>query len=321
MKSKYVLVTGCAGFVGSNFVKLFESKKTGYKIIGVDNLSSGKKEVISKNVIFYKEDIQDEKKMNEIFNKYKPKFVFHFAAIPGVVACEKEPIKSSGTNILGTINLLELSAKYGVTRFIFSSSASVYGNTRQVPVSESTNTPNPLGIYAAQKLAGEVLCDVYSKRYNLETVCLRYFNIYGPGQRGGTAYASVIPAWLESHFAGNDQGTITGDGKQTRDFCYVEDIANANFLAMKTKNKLTGQTINIGSGKETSIVYTRKVIENELKNKLNIKNVAARPNDIKRSVAKTTLAKKLLGFEAKTNLSNGIKQTVSWFKKEFPNQT
>ena len=238
--SSTILVTGCAGFIGSNFIKNFIKKFPKVEIIGIDDLSSGRQSEIPKETIFYKGSILDTTLLKKIFNKHKISYVFHFAAIPRVSYSVENPVETSNVNISGTVNLLNISSKYKIKRFIFSSSSSVYGGAKNMPTSELEKT-NPKSPYAMQKYACEGFCKIFSDLFNLETVCLRYFNVFGPGQYGDSAYSTVISAWLESlYFPKNKKAFMEGNGKQSRDFCYVDNVVLANILAMKTKKSFNG---------------------------------------------------------------------------------
>lgn len=310
-----ILVTGCAGFIGSNFVNIYLKKFPKDGVVGIDDFSTGKKENVNKNINFYKGSILDKRFLDKIFKKHKIDYLFHFAALPSVSFSIENPYHSSLVNTLGTVHLLEFSHHYKVKRFVFSSSAAIYGNSKKLPIKELFNQAKPLSTYALQKHSAENFCQLFSNLYNLDTVCLRYFNVYGPGQFGGSAYSTVISAWLEAlYYPKNKKGFIEGNGKQTRDFCYVDDIVNANLLAIKAKRKLNGQVINIASGKKTSLNQIKNIIEQQTGKKLQLEKRPERIGDVKNSVADTKLAKKLLNFQTKTSLQKGISKTITWFK-------
>src|SRR3989344_3271050 len=178
MKTRTVLVTGAAGFIGSNFVRIFSKRFPKIKIVGVDDFSSGKKSLLDRRIIFYNASVADAKAVEKIFNKHRPEYVFHFAAMPRVSLSVEKPAETTKANIYGTALLLEKSRDYKVKRFVFSSS-SVYGGAKILPTKEGENPPNPVSPYALQKYAGELLCQSFGKLYGLESVCLRYFNVFG----------------------------------------------------------------------------------------------------------------------------------------------
>lgn len=314
--NKAIFVTGCAGFIGSNFTRQFKKKFPKTAIVGIDDFSSGRKDALSKGIIFYEGSILDSNLVERIFKKHKLEYVFHFAALPRVSYSVEHPLKTSEVNILGTVLLLEKSKDHGVKRFIYSSSSSVYGDAKFLPTKESENFPDPKSPYAIQKYAGEPFCKVFSDLYNLDTVCLRYFNVYGPGSYGDSPYSTVISAWLESlFFSKNKKAFIEGDGKQTRDFCYVDNIVDANILAMKAKKRFKGEVFNVSSGKKVNINTVKNLIEKYSNKKLALKKRPPRKGDIRDNQADISKAIKHLGYSPKINFENGLKQTMEWFKK------
>ena len=193
-----ILVTGCAGFIGSNFVRQFIDKFPKTEVVGIDDISTGRRDSIDRRVAFHQNSVLNEVFLEKIFREHRPEYVFHFAALPRVSYSLEYPRQSSEVNIIGTVALLEMSKKFKIRRFIYSSSSSIYGGAKKLPTKESENPPDPKSPYAVQKYAGEPFCRVFSDLFGLDTVCLRYFNAFGPGQYGDSPYASVIPAWLES---------------------------------------------------------------------------------------------------------------------------
>jgi UDP-glucose 4-epimerase len=296
-----ILVTGGAGFIGSNLVdKLIEK---GYKVFVIDNLSSGKKENLNKKAIFYKVDICN---LNKIFPLFKDiDYVFHLAANPKVLFSVQNPIKSHKINVDGTLNVLYASYKNKVKRLIFASSSAAYGDIKKLPLKEYM-IPKPISPYGLHKLIGEYYCKLFSNLYNLETVCLRYFNVYGPRMDPNGPYALVIGKFLKLRKE-NKPLTIYGDGKQTRDFIYVDDVVNANILAMKSKKVGSGEVINICSGKNYSINYIAKLIGGK---KIYL---PARKGEMKHTLGDNSLAKKLLGWKPKISFEEGIKKCKEQF--------
>ena len=291
-----ILVTGGAGFIGSNLVDKLINE--GYKVFVIDNLSSGKKENLNKKAIFYKADICN---LNKIFPLFKGiDYVFHLAANPRVLFSVENPIESHKVNVDGTLNVLYASYKNKVKRLIFASSSAVYGDIKKLPLREDMK-PNTISPYGLHKLIGEYYCKLFSNIYNLETVCLRYFNVYGPKMDPEGPYALVIGKFLKLKKE-NKPLTIYGDGKQTRDFIYVDDVAKANILAMKSKKVGKGEVINICSGKNYSINYIAKLIGGK---KIYL---PARKGEMKHTLGDNSLAKKLLGWKPKVNLEEGIKR-------------
>ena len=312
---KAILVTGCAGFIGSNFVKQFKKEFSRADIIGIDDLSTGRKKALDPKVIFYKGSILNKRLLGKIFSRHKPEYVFHFAALPRVSYSLEEPRKTSEANIIGTVALLEESRRHKVKRFIYSSSSSVYGGAKKLPTSESENFPDPKSPYALQKYAGEPFCKIFSELFGLDTVCLRYFNVFGPGQYGDSPYSTVISAWLESLYFPKRKAFIEGDGKQSRDFCYVDNAVSANILAMKSKNDLKGEAVNISHGDQITVNEVKKMIEDYTGKKLDLAKRPPRLGDVRHTRADISKAKKLLGYSLKVDFKEGLKRTVKWFEE------
>jgi len=225
------LVTGGAGFIGSHLVERLV--QLGHEVSVIDNLATGKEENldgIRKKIIFHKESINNIKEVLEGTD-----VVFHVAAIPRVQFSIHNPMESHHTNINGSLNLLKQCSDLGIKRFIFSSSSSVYGDQKSLPL-EETMKPNPMSPYALQKLAIEHYCKLFHRLYGLKTVSLRYFNVYGPKQDKESNYSNLIPKFI-GLIQKNEQPKIHGDGNQTRDFSYVEDVISANLAAMNSKNQ------------------------------------------------------------------------------------
>lgn len=299
-----VLVTGGAGFIGSHLVdKLAEQGK---EVIVIDNLSTGKKENINPKAKFYQADICDSE-ISQIFQKERPKIVFHLAAMPRVPISVKDPVGTSKINILGTINVFKSALDAGVNRVIFASSSSVYGDQRESPLVESMK-PSPISPYGLQKQAGEQFAELFTNLYKLPIICLRYFNVYGTRIDFGSDYSLVIGKFLKQK-ALNKPLTIFGDGEQTRGFCYVDDVARANILAAESDKLKGGEKINISSGESYSINYLAKEVGGE------IQYLSPREGDILHTKADITRAKNLLNWEPKVSFEEGLKKVKEWFNR------
>lgn len=244
---KKVVVTGGAGFIGSHIVdKLID---LGHEVHVVDNLRSGKRENINKNATLHEVDIRETNKLLPIFEDTA--CVYHEAAIPGVTYAIEYPLETHDTNVNGTLSVLEAAREAGVKRVIYAASGSAYGEHESMPLSEDLSAM-PMHPYGLQKYMGELYCKVYSDVYNLETVCLRYFNVYGPRLDPDGDYALVIGKFLKQK-KNKEPLTIVGDGEITRDFTHVSDIAQANILALEAEKVGKGDIINIGAGVETTV--------------------------------------------------------------------
>jgi len=304
-----VLVTGGAGFIGSHLIdKLLHE---GFEVTALDDFSSGKIENIrhhtgASNFRLIRGDIRnlgDVKKAVEDADA-----VFHLAAIVSVPLSVKNPSLVDDVNVRGTLNLLEASLDADVKRFIYASSCAVYGEASDLPIDEWHPTA-PLSPYAASKLAAEHHCRVFHKDYGLETVCLRCFNAYGPRQKKGP-YGGVITQFI-SRIKQGKPPVIYGDGNQTRDFVYINDVAEASELALH-KRGAVGEVFNIGTGKATTINQLAQILT-KLVGKPGLKTVYTnpRPGDIKHSQANITKAQTILGYTPKISLEQGLKALLN----------
>lgn len=297
------LVTGGAGFIGSHLAdQLIEQ---GHKVRVIDNLLSGKKENLHPEADFYQLDICDFEKIKPVFKGIDS--VFHLAAIPRVPLSIKDPIGTSRVNIIGTMNVFKAAIESKVKRIIFSSSSSVYGEQEKLPLKEDMK-PNPISPYGLQKLVGEQTARLFTNLYNTPIVSLRYFNVYGPRIDFDSDYSLVIGKFLRLK-AENKPLTIFGSGEQTRGFCYVDDVVQANIKAMESKKIKGGEIINIGQKKSYSINYLSKIIGGK------VQYLPPRIGDPLDTQADISLAQELLGWQPEIDFSTGIKKTQEWFRK------
>jgi len=301
---KYVVVGG-AGFIGSNIVdKLVEQN---HEVVIIDNLSTGKMENINPKATLCKVNIDDTdtETIECLVNCMKgTDTVFLLAAKARVQPSIENPVEYETNNTIGTLNVLKCASDAGVRRVVYSASSSAYGNTEKLPSVES-DPVNPLSPYGAQKYYGEVMCKMFSEVYGLETVSLRYFNIYGERQNVGGAYAMVIGIFVDQLLKGEPM-TIRGDGEQRRDFTYVGDVVNANILASQSEKVGKGEVINIGNGDNRSINEIADMIGD---NKVNVDPVIEPPE----TLADNSKARELLGWEPKGNINTWIPK----YKKEM----
>ena len=300
LKNKLIIVTGGAGFIGSHIV---DALSPANDVIVLDDFSSGKRENLlgASGVKVLKGSVTKPRLLKLLFRDAD--YVFHLAARPSVPASVRDPKGSSLVTLGGTLNVLMAAHEAGVKKVIFSSSCAVYGDARP-PVSEMAHLA-PKSPYAIQKLGSEHYCRIFHDVYGMRTVCLRYFNVFGPRQDPASQYAAVIPVFFRD-LAAKGSVTIYGDGKQTRDFIFVDDVVKVNILAAEN-SAADGNVLNIATGKGTGILDLAGAIAKIVGKPLKVKNSPARDGDILHSRADVSLAKKLLGFRPKTELSRGLR--------------
>ena len=307
MKNKKVLVTGGAGFIGSHLVDRLI--KEGYKTVVIDNLSTGKKENLNPKAKFYKFDIRDLK-ISKIFQKEKPKVVFHYAAQIDVRKSVENPVEDAKINILGALNILENCKKFKVKKFIFASTGgAIYGDADIIPTPEMY-PEKPLSPYGVCKLAVEKYLNYCYKVFNLPYIALRLGNVYGPSQNS-KGEAGIIAIFCDKILTGR-QPVIYGDGKQTRDFIYVDDVIEASILALN-KNKIG--IFNIGTAKETDVNTIFKKLKELTSSKCKKIHGLTLAGEQKRSCLDYSKAKKELDWQPKCFLEKGLKLTVDWFNE------
>ena len=293
MSKNKVIVTGGAGFIGSHLVDALVKKGKDVHII--DNLTTGKKGNINPRAIFHKADIRQLEKIKPIFKNAK--LVFHLAALPRVQPSIQDPKTSNDVNTSGTLNVLIAAKDAGVKRLVYSASSSAYGDQNKFPLQE-TFLANPLSPYGLQKYIGELYCRLFYTIYGLETVLLRYFNVYGPRAVTEGAYTLVIGRFLRQRQL-NEPMTIVPDGSQSRDFTHVYDVVRANILAAESGKVGQGEVINIGGGHDHSV--------NEVARLIGGPTVFMEPRiEPRRTLADISLAKKLLGWEPRVKFEDGI---------------
>ena len=290
-----VVVTGGAGFIGSHVADALIER--GFDVHVIDNLSSGKRERLNPKAVLHEVDIRDKGALGPIFADAQ--FVFHLAALARVQPSIKDPQPSHDSNINGTFNVLQAASKANVKRVMYSASSSAYGNQDRLPLTEDM-TPRPMSPYALQKLVGEYYCRLFSALYGLETVSLRYFNVYGPRQTTASdgPYATVVGIFLEQRQNGQPL-TIVPDGEQRRDFTHVRDVVAANLLAMDSPRVGHGEVVNIGTGRNYRV--------REIANLIGGSTVFVEPRvEPKETSADITKARELLGWEPRERFEDGI---------------
>ena len=308
-----IVITGGAGFIGSNLAEVLALAPNN-EVCVVDDLSTGRVENIpvAGGIEFIKGSITDLQLMNEVLADAD--FVFHQAALPSVQRSIEDPAHTNEVNIRGTLNVLMAARDAGVKKVIYASSSSVYGDTPELPKREGM-TPNPLSPYAVTKLVGEYYCKVFNDVYGLNTISLRYFNVYGPRQDPHSEYAAVIPRFVSRILKG-EPPIIYGDGQQTRDFTFVKDVVNANILAMKSD--ATG-VYNIASGRRISIQGLATLITRLTGRDRDVEPVFDKPRkgDVRHSLADISRARADMGYKPEYSLERGLEETIRWFKLEM----
>ena len=306
---RYV-VTGGAGFIGSHIVE--ELLLRNEKVAIIDNFSTGKRDNVKPfegTAEIIDTDLANAKNLAQIIKGAD--YVIHQAAIPSVPKSIIDPVKSHHANVNGTLQLLVACREAGVKRVVYASSSSLYGDSPTLPKHEGM-MPNPLSPYGAQKLFAEMYCQVFTKAYGLETVSLRYFNVFGPRQDATSQYSGVLALFIPAVLQGR-RPTIYGDGEQSRDFTYVKNVVEANLLACKAPG-VGGQVFNVACGDRITVNSMLQQI-----NKITGKDISpvyaeARAGDIKHSQADVRLAKERIGYHAKVSFEEGLRNTIDWYR-------
>lgn len=308
------LVTGVAGFIGSNIAR--ELLRRGDKVRGIDNLSTGRRENLAdlRGLDFRQVDLLDERAVADACQGVD--YVLHQAAVASVPKSVEFPRPSHESNITGTFNLLIAARVARVKRVVYAGSSSIYGETPTLPKREDM-APDPISPYAVQKLAGEHYMTSFYRVYGLETVTLRYFNVFGPFQDPSSMYSGVLAKFCLAMLR-NDSPTIFGDGEQSRDFTYIENNVNANLLAATApKEGVAGQVFNIATGSSISLNDTVKVLRKITGYSGPVNYGPERGGDIKHSRADISRAEKLLGYKPTVGFEEGLRRTVDWYRSAF----
>ena len=305
------LVTGGAGFIGSNLV--IRLVKEGRRVRVLDNLSTGRfenLESVKQDIEFIEGDIRDLPTVQKCMSGIA--CVFHQAALPSVPRSIEDPLQSNETNISGTLHVLIAARDSRVKRLIFASSSSVYGDTPVLPKREDM-PPSLLSPYALNKLTGEYYCKLFASVYGLETISLRYFNVFGPRQNPASEYAAVIPRFITA-FLTKQAPVIYGDGEQTRDFTYIQNVVEANLLAAGI-DSCSGQILNIAAGERISLNDLVRDLESITEAGIAPRYEEPRQGDVRHSLADITQARSFLGYTPAVDLRSGLLKTLEWFRE------
>ncbi len=308
---KNILITGGAGFIGSHIAE--ECVARGCNVSVVDNLATGhlsNLDGIKQKITFIRGDIRDDALMDRVTQDCD--IVFHQAAVVSVTQTVADPVSSTDVNDMGTLKVLDAARRNKAKRVVLASSSAVYGDDPQLPKVESM-PPRPLSPYAVQKLTNEFYAQLYYRLYGLETVCLRYFNVYGPRQDPSSPYSGVISIFMRQ-VGKKSAPTIYGDGNQTRDFVSVRDVVQANIMAA-TSNKAPGQVFNVGTGKSIAVIELWRQIAALGEFETEPMFADARSGDIVHSLANIEQADTKIGFRPKVSLKEGLSQTFVWYEE------
>jgi len=307
------LITGIAGFIGSTLARGVLAQ--GNQVRGIDNLSTGRRENIAEirdRIDLREADLLDLKSVQEACRGVD--YVFHEAAIPSVPRSVLDPLESNRANVDATANLLVAARDAKVKRVVYAASSSAYGDTPTLPKREDM-FPSPISPYAVAKLTGEYYMTSFWRCYGLETVSLRYFNIFGPRQDPTSPYSGVLAKFITQMLSGK-QPVIFGDGKQSRDFTFVENVVNANLLACQAPaSEVAGRVFNVATGTRIDLTETFRVLKKLTGYNGDVKYEAERAGDVKHSLADMSLAKKHLGYEPTVSFEEGLRRTVEWYRE------
>ena len=304
------LVTGGAGFIGSNLVDALLQRGDTVRVL--DDFSTGKRENLADfagRIALIEGSVADEKVVREAVDGVD--YVLHQGALASVPRSVEDPVSSNVANVNGTLALLLAARDAGVTRVVYAASSSAYGDQPDLPKVE-TMAPSPLSPYAVSKLAAEYYCQAFTACYGLETVCLRYFNIYGPRQDPQSVYAAVIPKFITAMLAG-ERPTIFGDGEQSRDFTFVDDCVQANLLACTAPNA-AGHMVNIACGSRYTLNELVTLLNRVLGTSLGPNYEPPRAGDVMHSQADIALARNVLGYDPQFTFEAGLAKTVAWYR-------
>jgi UDP-glucuronate 4-epimerase len=310
-----ILITGAAGFIGSNLAD--DLLQNGFRILAIDNFDPFYKRSIKETHIkealknpeyqFEEGDIRDPEFMGRCFKSFKPDVIIHLAAKAGVRPSLHDPHLYFDVNVMGTLNVLDMMKKYNLSKMIFASSSSVYGNNMKVPFAETDNVDFPISPYASSKKSGELLCHTFHHLYDFDVYCLRFFTVYGPRQRPDLAIHKFIKAILE-----DDYIYLYGDGTTSRDYTYIDDIINGIKGAIK---KVKGfEVYNLGDSRPVQLSDLITLIEKSAGRKARLKYMPQQEGDVTRTFADISKARRELGYNPNTDIESGIKKYFDWFK-------
>ena len=310
MQQRLFLVTGGAGFIGSSLARGLIAR--GDRVRVIDNFSSGRRQNLEglspSDLELIEGDILDPAQLARAAEGVS--VIFHEAAIPSVPRSVDDPEPTNAVNVTGTLNVLQAARRAGVKRVVYAASSSAYGDTPTLPKIETMPTV-PLSPYAVSKLAGELYCQTFHHVYGLETVALRYFNVFGPRQDPQSQYAAVIPRFVTAGLS-REAAIVHGDGEQSRDFCFIDNVVSANLLAADAPDA-PGHVFNIACGEAVTLNQVLDLLETILDRRIDRRHEPARAGDVKHSLADIQAARSVLGYQAAVSFTEGLRRTVRWF--------
>ena len=310
-----ILVTGVAGFIGSSLARELCSADSRHQVVGLDDLSTGNLENIAglTKLEFEQGNLQDRALMDRLCRDVDT--IFHEAAIPSVPKSVLDPLTSHKANVDGTLTLLLAAKEAGVRRIVYAASSSAYGDSPTLPKQESMPTA-PISPYAVQKLAGEHYMQSFRRVYGMETVCLRYFNVFGPHQAADSPYSGVLAKFITSMLEGRAP-TIFGDGSQSRDFTYIDNVVQANMLAVQAPaERVAGNVYNVACGERESLLETYRLIAELTGFKEPPVFGPPRTGDVQHSLADITRARVDLGYQPTMGFQDGLRRTIAWYRTQ-----
>jgi UDP-glucose 4-epimerase len=312
--SSIYLVTGGAGFIGSSLARALAER--GQRVRVLDNFSSGRRENLEglRDVEIIEGDLLDDARLGRALEGVG--VVFHQAALASVPLSIADPMRTNEVNLTGTLKILQAARQAGVRRVVYAASSSAYGDGFPLLPKVETMPTAPLSPYAVAKVAGELYCRTFHQVYGLQTVSLRYFNVFGPRQDPASAYAAVIPRFVAAAVRG-EPVVIYGDGTQSRDFCFIDDVVAANFLAAEAPGA-AGGLFNIACGQALSLNEVLGHLETIVGHTVGRRHEPARVGDVRHSLADISSARALLGYAPTTTFATGLRQTVDWFRRSPP---
>jgi nucleoside-diphosphate-sugar epimerase len=309
------LVTGGAGFIGCNLARYILDK--GHDVVVLDNFETGKRENLTEiddKIELIEGDVRDRATVDRAVDGCSA--IFHEAALGSVPRSMEDPLTSHDVNVNGTVTVLEAARDAGVKRVVFAASSSAYGERAESPKHEGM-APMPISPYAANKIACEAYMQAYAAAYGMEAVCLRYFNVFGPHQDPEGAYAAVIPAFVSCLLAGRAP-VVFGDGEQSRDFCYIENVCLANWLAAHAEPETcSGKVMNIACNQRASLNEILAQLKQLLGSDIEAAYEPERKGDVKHSLADVSLARQAIGYEPKIFFEEGLKKSIDWYRENL----